>query len=375
MWIHEHKDWPRFTWGAEAIATKLADIRHRQGHLLGRMQALGFGLKQEASLSTLTSDVVKSSAIEGERLDCDEVRSSIARRLGMKVAGLVPESRHVEGVVEMMLDATRNFSSPLTKERLFGWHSALFPTGRNGLQRITVGAWRPARAGAMRVVSGPIGRERVHFEAPQAARLAREMKNFLAWFNKANDLDPVLKAGIAHLWFVSIHPFEDGNGRIARAMSDLLLARADHSAERFYSLSTQIEAERKSYYERLEKQQRASTDITGWLAWFLDCLCRALATAEKTLGGVLLKAQLWEKINRQPPNERQRLVINRMLENDFEGHMNTSKYAKLAKCSNDSALRDIQDLKKRGIFIQNPGGGRSTSYRLPKNISEIKDAR
>lgn len=365
MWIHEHQDWPDFTWDAEALASKLVDVRHRQGRLLGRMEGLGFELKQEASLGTLTNDVVKSSAIEGENLNPEEVRSSIARRLGIDIAGLVPASRDVEGIVEMMLDATQLFSKPLTKTRLFDWHAALFPTGRSGMHRITVGGWRKNDAGPMQVVSGPIGREKVHFEAPDANRLNTEMKAFLRWFEKQNDIDPVLKAGIAHLWFVTIHPFEDGNGRIARAIGDMALARADNIPDRFYSLSSQIEAERKDYYNQLEQQQRSTPEITGWLEWYLDCLGRAISNADITLGNVLFKARLWDKINQNPVNERQRLIINRMLEDDFKGYMNTSKYAKLAKCSNDTALRDIQDLKARGVLIQNPGGGRSTSYRLP----------
>jgi Fic family protein len=365
MWIHEHQNWPNFTWDAEALASKLADIRHRQGRLLGRMEGLGFELKREATLGTLTNDVVKSSAIEGENLNPDEVRSSIARRLGIDIAGLVPASRDVEGVVEMMLDATQQYSKPLTKDRLFDWHAALFPTGRSGLHKITVGGWRTVEADPMQVVSGPIGKEKVHFEAPTAARLEKEMKAFLAWLATEENTDPVIKAGIAHLWFVTIHAFEDGNGRIARAIGDMVLARADGTANRFYSLSSQIEAERKQYYHQLEAQQRSTPNITNWLSWFLDCLGRAISNAEDTLGNVLFKAHLWDVINQKPVNDRQRLIINRMLEDDFEGFMSTSKYAKLAKCSNDTALRDIQELKERDIFIQNSGGGRSTSYRLP----------
>jgi Fic family protein len=365
MWIHEHQDWPNLTWDAETLASKLADIRHRQGRLLGRMEGLGFELKREASLSTLTNDVVKSSAIEGENLNPEEVRSSIARRLGIDIAGLIPASRDVEGIVEMMLDATQQFAKPLTKDRLFDWHAALFPTGRSGMHKITVGGWRAVEAGPMQVVSGPIGKEKVHFEAPSADRLEQEMEVFLKWFDNGDGIDPVIRAGIAHLWFVTIHPFEDGNGRITRAIGDMVLARADGTPDRFYSLSSQIEAERKQYYDQLEAQQRATPDITDWLSWFLDCLGRAISNAETTLGNVLFKAQLWDRVNQKPVNNRQRLIINRMLEDDFEGFMNTSKYAKLAKCSNDTALRDIQELKERGIFIQNPSGGRSTSYRLP----------
>lgn len=365
MWIHEHQNWPGFTWDAETLASRLADIRYAQGRLLGRMEGLGFALKREASLGTLTNDIVKSSAIEGEKLSPEEVRSSIARRLGIDIAGFIPASRNVEGIVEMMLDATRQFSRPLTKDRLFDWHAALFPTGRSGMHKITVGGWRTVETGPMQVVSGPVGKEKLHFEAPGAERLEEEMAAFLAWLAGEDDTDPVIRAGIAHLWFVTIHPFEDGNGRIARAIGDMALARADGSPDRFYSLSSQIETERKQYYDQLAAQQRATPDITAWLSWFLACLGRAISNAETTLGNVLFKARLWDLINQQPVNDRQRLIINRMLEDDFEGFMNTSKYARLARCSNDTALRDIQTLKQRGVFIQNSGGGRSTSYRLP----------
>lgn len=366
MWIYKQQNWPRFTWDSQRLAPKLADLRYQQGRLLGRMESLGFELRREASLNILTSDVVESSAIEGENLNTEEVRSSIARRLGMDIAGLIPASRNVEGIVEMMLDATQSSSKPLTKRRLFDWLAALFPTGRSGMHSIIVGDWRNDDNGPMQVVSGPIGHEKVHFEAPSAGKLEKEMKSFLSWFEKQSNIDPVLRAGIAHLWFVTLHPFEDGNGRIGRAIADMALARADNIPERFYSLSTQFASERKDYYNQLEKQQRGTPEITNWLEWFLDCLGRAILRAEDTLGKVLFKAQLWEKINQNPVNERQRFVINRMLDDNFKGHMNTSKYAKLAKCSVDTALRDIQDLKSRGIFIQNPGGGRSTSYRLSK---------
>jgi len=368
MCIHEHHNWPNFTWDAGKLASKLADIRHRQGRLLGKMEGLGFELKREASLSTLTSDVVKSSAIEGENLNPKEVRSSIARRLGIDTASPMPVNQDIEGIVEIMLDATQQSSKPLTKERLFDWHAALFPTGRSGMRRITVGGWRSVESGPMQVVSGPVGHEKVHFEAPDAEHLEHEMTKFLAWFEGEDGIDPVLRTGIAHLWFVTIHPFEDGNGRIARAIADMALARAEGMSYRFYSLSSQFESERKDYYDQLEKQQRGTPEATNWLEWFLGCLGRAISSAENTLSAVLFKAQLWEKINQQPVNERQRLIINRMLEDDFKGHMNTSKYAKLAKCSTDTALRDIQNLKSRGIFIQNPGGGRSTSYRLLDTI-------
>lgn len=364
MWIHEHTDWPNFIWDAQLLASKLGDVRHRQGRLLGRMEGLGFELRREARLDMLTSDVVKSSAIEGEILNLQEVRSSIARRLGLEIGGLIPTSRHVDGIVDMMLDATQEFEKPLTKERLFDWHAALFPTGRSGIHKIRVGHWRTPEAGPMQVVSGAMGKEKIHFVAPDAWRLENEMQEFLRWFEKKSDIEPVIKAGIAHLWFVTIHPFEDGNGRIARAIGDMALARADETADRFYSLSAQIERERKAYYHQLELQQRSDTDITGWLMWFLDCLGRAISRAEISLGNVLFKAELWQKLNQIPVNERMRNVINRMLEDAFTGYINTSKYAKLAKCSNDTALRDIQLLVERGIFLQNAGGGRSTSYRL-----------
>ncbi len=365
MWIHEDQTWPKFSWDADVLTSKLADIRYRQGRLLGKMESLGFELKLEAGLSTLTNDIVKSSAIEGEILNPNEVRSSIARRLGMDIVGWIPPSRDVEGIVEMMLDATQEFLKPLSKERLCDWHAALFPTGRSGMHRITTGDWRTDIAGPMQVVSGPIGREKVHFEAVDAKKIEIEMQTFLKWFDTEQTIDPVLKAGIAHLWFVSIHPFEDGNGRIARAISDMALAIADETSTRFYSLSTQIEKERKKYYLELERQQRSSTNITKWLSWFLECLGRAIANADTTVSKVLFKARLWEKVNEQQVNERQRFIINKMLEDDFQGHINTSKYAKLVKCSKDTALRDILNLKQRHILIQNPGGGRSTSYRLP----------
>ena len=363
--VHERPDWPAFTWDDAALSPKLSALRYRQGQLLGSMRALGFELRAEAGLRTLTEDVVKSSAIEGEALDRAEVRSSIARRLGLDAGGLVPASRDVEGVVEMMLDAVQNYDRELTVERLFGWHAALFPTGRSGMHRITVGAWRPAEAGPMQVVSGPVGRETVHFEAPAAARLEGEMARFLEWFNSPPTIDPVLKAAVAHFRFVTIHPFEDGNGRIARAIADLALARAEGSGKRFYSMSSQIEAERKAYYRALERQQRGSLDITAWLGWFLGCLDRAIESAENTRAAVLYKARVWEMAGRRPLNDRQRRVLARMLDG-FRGYMQTAKYAKLAKCSTDTALRDIRDLVARGILIRNAGGGRSTSYRLVK---------
>jgi Fic family protein len=363
MYIHELKDWPRFHWSAERIAEPLASARHRQGRLIGRMEGLGFNLQQEAVLQTLTADVLKSSEIEGEKLDAGQVRSSIARRLGIDIGALTPADRNVEGVVEMMLDATRHFSQPLTPERLFDWHAALFPTGRSGMTRIKTGGWRDDSTGPMEVVSGPVGKEHVHYEAPKADRLSGEMASFLEWFEGKEQIDPVLKAGLAHLWFVTIHPFDDGNGRIARAVADLALARSENSPQRFYSMSAQIRQERKAYYDILEQTQKGSMDVSHWMEWFLGCLGRAIDGAQDTLSVVLDKARFWERIKNVQLNERQRLVINRLL-NGFEGKLTTSKYAVLAKCSQDTAYRDILALVDQGVLIQNPAGGRSTSYSL-----------
>jgi Fic family protein len=362
-YVHELPDWPNFKEDDRKLLPILAEVRHRQGRLLGRMEGLGFRLRAEATLATLTADVVKSSAIEGERLDVEEVRSSIARQLGMDFGATKAAGPNVEGVVEMMLDATQNYAEPLTAGRLFAWHASLFPTGRSAMEKITIGAWRPLKAGAMRVVSGPIGKERVHFEAPTADKLGAEMNRFLAWFEEDSGLDAVLKAGVAHFWFVTIHPFEDGNGRIGRAILDMALARAEGTRERYYSMSAQIESERKGYYLQLERGQRGNLDITPWLEWFLQCLGRAIAGADEALSGVLRKAKLWELMNGGPVNERQRMVVNRLLDG-FEGKLTTSKYAKLAKCSPDTALRDIQALIERGVLTQDTGGGRSTSYQF-----------
>ena len=361
--IYQHRGWPDFKWDISSLSSLLAEVRNTQGRLLGRMDGLGLPLRAQATLTTLTADVTKSSAIEGEFLNQEQVRSSIARKLGLDVAGMVSSSRDIDGIVEMMLDATQNFQQPLTCDRLFAWQAALFPTGRSGMIRITVGGWRTAESGPMQVVSGAIGRERVHFEAPAAERIAGEMDRFLMWLEQDQGLDPVLKAGIAHFWFVTIHPFEDGNGRIGRAIADLLLARSDGMAERFYSLSSQIEAERTGYYEKLEACQRGGLDITIWLRWFLECFGRALKGAEGLLEEVLRKARLWERINHGPVNDRQRGVVNRLLDG-FDGKLTSSKYSKLAKCSTDTALRDIQDLVGRGVLLQSSSGGRSTSYEL-----------
>ena len=363
LYIHELEDWPRFHWDAERIADRLASARHRQGRLIGRMEGLGFNLQQEAELETLTADVLKSSEIEGEKLDSGQVRSSIARRLGLDIGALTPADRNVEGVVEMMLDATRGFNEPLTAERLFGWNAALFPTGRSGMTKIKTGAWRDDRSGPMQVVSGPIGDEHVYFEAPKAERLEGQMEAFLDWFEGKNQIDPVLKAGLAHLWFVTIHPFDDGNGRIARAIADLALARSENSSQRFYSMSAQIRLGRNAYYDILELTQKGTLDVTLWMEWFLGCLGRAIDGAQDTLGVVLGKARFWERVKDVQVNERQRLVITRLL-NGFEGKLTTSKYAALAKCSQDTAHRDILALVERGVLVRNPEGGRSTSYSL-----------
>jgi Fic family protein len=338
-------------------------VRHRQGRLIGRMETLGFPLRAEAILQTLTEDVVKSSEIEGEVLDRDQVRSSIARRLGIDIGGLTPADRNVEGVVEMILDATQNYDQPLTGKRLFDWHSALFPTGRSGMSKIKVGSWRDDKTGPMQVVSGAIGKERVHYEAPEAGRLRQEMKKFLDWFEKDGSTDLVIKTGVAHLWFVTIHPFDDGNGRIARAIADMVLARSERSTQRFYSMSAQIRQERKAYYEILESTQKGDLDITPWLEWFLDCLGRAFERAETTLGAVLGKARFWDRHSATAFNDRQRKIVNQLL-NGFEGLLTSSKWAKLAKCSQDTALRDIEDLMRKKVLKKDTAGGRSTSYSL-----------
>jgi len=362
-YIHELPDWPDFSWNHEKLSGLLASVRHRQGRLIGRMEALGFPLTAEATLQNLTLDVLKSSEIEGEILDRDQVRSSIARRLGLDIGALAPADRHVEGIVDMMLDATQNYAQPLSADRLFGWHAALFPIGYSGMHKITIGQWRDDANGPMQVVSGAIGKERVHFEAPAAKRLNNEIDLFLQWFNGKNDTDAVLKAGIAHLWFVTLHPFEDGNGRIARAIADMALARSEQGPQRFYSLSAQIRQERKAYYDTLEKAQKGGLDITLWLEWFLNCLDRAISSTEETLSGVIYKAQFWQVHKDVPFNDRQRLMLNKALDG-FEGKLTSSKWAKIAQCSQDTALRDILELVERGVLVKDASGGRSTSYFL-----------
>lgn len=364
MYIYQHKTWPHFTWNREKVMLMLMDIKYKQGLLLGKMQSLGLALQGEAQLDTVTLDVIKSNEIEGEILNSSEVRSSIARRLGMDIAGLVPSDRHIDGVVEMVLDAIQNCNQPLTQKRLFAWHAALFPTGTSGMQKITVGKWRNnLPADPMQVVSGAMGKERVHFEAPAAKVLPAEMKQFLAWLNTENSLDPLLKAGIAHLWFVTIHPFDDGNGRIARTIADMMLARADGVEQRFYSMSAQIRLQRKGYYEILEKTQKGTTDITKWLEWFLNCLNVSITTAEQNLVNVLNKAKFWKWLETVELNTRQKNIVNKMLDG-FDGKLTSSKWAKINKCSQDTAQRDINNLLEKGVLVKEEGGGRSTAYAL-----------
>jgi len=362
-YIHQLPDWPHFSWDVDALAKLLAAVRLRQGQLIGRMQTLGFAQQEEAVLTTLTEEVLKSSEIEGEKLDKDAVRSSLARRLGMDAGALPSADRNVEGVVEMMLDATQKFKAELTTERLFGWQASLFPTGRSNLKKITVGAWRDVSAGPMQVVSGDHGREHVHYEAPTAEKLDAEMTAFLEWYNTEEKIDPVIKAAIAHLWFVTIHPFEDGNGRIARAIADMSLARSEGIPQRFYSMSAQIRSERKTYYDMLESTQKGDLNVTPWLEWFLGCLDRAFTGAETILAAVLEKADFWKRHATARINERQRDMLNRLLDG-FEGKLTSSKWAKIEKCSPDTALRDIQDLVYQAILAKDEGGGRSTSYSL-----------
>ena len=359
-YIYQYPNWPRFRWDESALQVLLGEVRHLQGKLLGQMSAVGFSLKEETMLTTLTLDVLKSSEIEGEILNYDQVRSSIARRLGLEYAGMVYGGRDVEGVVDMMLDATQRYAALLDDERLFGWHNALFPTGKSGLYKIEVAKYR---TGEMQVVSGAMGKEKVHYVAPPPEQVPHEMGAFLKWFNGEERLDPVLKSAIAHFWFVIIHPFDDGNGRIARALSDLLLARSDGTSQRFYSLSSQILVERKQYYEVLQLSQSSDGDITAWLGWYLGCLHRALQSSEAAFGKVLRKADFWDTHRETALNARQRLMLNRLLDG-FEGRLISSKWAKITKSSHDTALRDIQDLIGKGILQKDAAGGRSTGYEL-----------
>jgi Fic family protein len=362
-YIHQKPDWPQFTWRSEEVLNALSEARYLQGRLLGRMESMGFHLRNEALLNTLTQDVLKSSEIEGEHLDAQQVRSSISRKLGIEIAGSIESDRNIDGVVEMMLDATSNCFAPLSAERLFDWHAALFPTGRSGKYKITVGDWRKDTTGPLQVVSGALGKEKVHFEAPHSSLVAKEMKVFLEWFNSDSKMDLVLKAAVAHLWFVTIHPFEDGNGRIARALTDMLLAQSDKSPQRYYSMSAQIREERKGYYDILEKTQKGNLDFTHWIQWFLNCLIRAIKASDKVLEKVLFKASFWNEHSETQLNERQQKVLNKVLDG-LDGKLSSSKWAKMAKCSKDTAIRDINDLIEKKILQKEAAGGRSTNYEL-----------
>ena len=363
--IHQSDNWPHFTWENDEIVNLLSEVRNLQGMLIGKMESLGFDLRNEAILDTLTLDVLKSSEIEGENLNADQVRSSIARKLGMEIAGSVESDRNVDGMVEMMVDATRNCYNPLTTERLFDWHASLFPSGRSGMQRITVADWRKDTTGPMRVVSGATGKEKVHFQAPDSSKVNDMIIQFLNWFNNSDGTDLVIKASIAHLWFVTIHPFDDGNGRITRALTDMLLAQSDRSTQRFYSMSAQIRLERKQYYEILEKTQKGDLDVTEWVKWFLNCLINALNSTGLILKQILFKADFWQKHRTTIFNERQKLLLNKIMDG-FEGKLTSSKWAKIAKCSKDTAIRDINDLIDKGILQKETPGGRSTNYELKK---------
>jgi Fic family protein len=363
LYIYESPQWPNLKWNTNLLSDQLATVRHQQGRLIGRMEALGFKLREEACFDALTKDALTTSEIEGQLLAPEQVRSSLARRLGIETAAFVSADREVDGVVDMLLDATQKYASPLTKERLFGWHSALFPTGWSGMFQIKVGRLRDDTTGPMQVVSGSFGRERIHFQAPAAESLNQEMDKFLDWFENNKELDPVLKSGVAHLWFITLHPFDDGNGRIARAIADLALARSEQTHRRFYSMSAQIAIDRKAYYSMLEQTQKGTVDITAWLQWYLACLERAIQGAQSIQASVLRKAQFWDSIAPISINERQNKILNKML-TDFRGKLNTSKWAKLAKCSQDTALRDILYLVEQGVLKKDTAGGRSTSYFL-----------
>ena len=363
MYLHQSKDWPKFKWDNNTLLPYVSKVRDLQGRLIGRMEGMGFELREEAVLETLTEDIVKSSEIEGELLNPEEVKSSVARRLGMEISGLPNASRDVEGVVEMMLDATQKYQDPLTKDRMCGWHAALFPTGRSGMYKITVGEWRGDEHGPLQVVSGAMGREKVHYTAPEAPRLGEEMERFIDWFNTDESMEPVIKSAIAHLWFVSIHPFDDGNGRIARAIADTQLARADRTNQRFYSISSQIMKSKKGYYDILESTQKGSMDISQWLVWYFERLTDALEVTDETLSKILVKAKFWELHKNTQFNERQIEMINK-LQGDFVGKLHSSKWAKMTKVHRDTARRDIQDLIEKGVLSDSGEGGRSTNYIL-----------
>ena len=360
MYLHQRKNWWEFQYDREAVMNRLGPVRAAQGLMLGRMTSLGFDFQDEAMLATMSLELVRSCEIEGEALNLTEVRSSIARRLGINAAGLVSASRYVDGIVEMLMDATQHYDAPLSDERLFGWHNVLFPTGRSGLYSIEVGKYR---SGEMQVISGPMGYEKVHYEAQEPGRVPEEMRRFIDWVNTGSALDPVLKAGIAHIWFVSIHPFDDGNGRITRALTDMLLARSEKSSKRFYSMSNEMKLQQNEYYDILERTQRGDGDITEWLLWFLNCFGKALSSTEDTLSAVLAKSRFWEAHRNVAVNERQRKIINMQFESFF-GKLTTGKWAKIGKCSTDTALNDIRDLVSKGMLKRNDEGGRSTNYSL-----------
>ncbi len=363
MYLHQRKDWPDFTWDTDTLLPYVSKVRDLQGRLIGRMEGIGFELREEAVLETLTEDIIKSSEIEGEFLNPEEVRSSVARRLGMEISGLPNASRNVEGVVEMMLDATQKYKDPLTKDRMCGWQAALFPTGRSGMHKITVGEWRGDEGGPMQIISGPMGKEKVHYIAPEAHRLEEEMNRFIGWFNEDESMEPVVKSAIAHLWFVSIHPFDDGNGRIARAIADKQLARADRTGQRFYSMSAQIMKSKKGYYNILESTQKGSMDISQWLVWYFERLTESLEVTDETLSKIFIKAKFWELHKNTRFNERQITMINK-LQGDFVGKLHSSKWAKMTKTHRDTARRDIQDLIAKGVLSDSGEGGRSTNYIL-----------
>jgi Fic family protein len=363
MYLYDNQNWPIFVWNSEKLLPLLAYVRNRQGKLIGKMGALGFELQNEANLEILTVEILKSTEIEGEFLDREQIRSSIARRLGLDISGLVYSERNVDGIVDLMLDATKKYDKELTKERLFSWHASLFPAGQSGMYKIITGNWRDDSTGPMQVVSGALGKEKVHYQAPPANQIDNEMRIFFDWFNLEQNVDPVIKAAIAHLWFVTLHPFEDGNGRISRALSDMLLARSDEQSYRFYSMSTQIRKERNSYYDILEKAQKGTLDITNWLEWFLNSLLHSIESSEKLLEKVIYKHEFWLQNSKVSINDRQRKILN-MLIDDFAGVLNTTKWAKIGKCSQDTALRDIQDLIEKGILTKSEQGGRSTNYEL-----------
>lgn len=367
-YIYEQSDWPRFKWSDSRLITILPEVRNIQGRVIGKMRALGFELQNQANLEILTQDVLKSTEIEGEILNPEQVRSSIARRLGLDISGLVHSDRNVDGVVEMMLDATGNYDKPLTRERLFGWHNALFPTGFGGIYKIIIGSWRDDSTGPMQVVSGPMGKERVHYQAPAAELLDKQMGHFFKWINDKQQIDLIVKAAIAHLWFITLHPFEDGNGRIARAITDMILAQSDNQSTRFYSMSTQIRNERKQYYDILELTQKGGLDISDWLEWFLECLLNALKSSEILLGKVIFKHHFWIKNALRLENDRQKKILNMLLDG-FDGKLTTTKWSRIGKCSQDTALRDIQDLMEKQILYKLPGGGRSTGYDLIKETN------